>query len=164
MTARIASGLAIVPTLAQRGTETGAVPSLAFSTAALSAIRRGMSAVVNEDNGTGARAQGEGEAYLLAGKTGTSQVNPASRDSVQSELPWDKRDHALFVCYAPVAAPRYAIATVVEHGGGGGAVAAPLSRAIMDLVMTRDPLAKAVVPAVQSGAQKSMSIPVRKDG
>ena len=168
MTARIASGLAIAPTLALRGTETSAVPALAVSNSALAVIRRGMTAVVNEDNGTGAHAQGEAETYLLAGKTGTSQVSQASRDTVQSDIPWDKRDHALFVCYAPAAAPRYAMATVVEHGGGGGAVAAPLSRAIMDLVMTRDPLAKAVAPVeqsgVQSGAQKPTSTQARQDG
>lgn len=159
MTARLASGLAIAPALAQRGADTAPPPALAVAPAALAAIRRGMTAVVNEDNGTGAHAQGEGDAYLLAGKTGTSQINPASRDTVQSELPWDKRDHALFVCYAPAAAPRYAIATVVEHGGGGGAVAAPLSRAIMDLVIARDPLAKAIVPVVQSGVQSGSPQP-----
>ena len=70
---------------------------------------------------------------------------------MQADIPWIRRDHALFVAYAPVAAPRYAMATVVEHGGGGGAVAAPLSRAIMDLVMERDPLARPVMPVVQSG-------------
>ena len=47
------------------------------------------------------------------------------------QLPWVRRDHALFVCYAPVDAPRYAVSVVVEHGGGGSAVAAPIARDIL---------------------------------
>jgi penicillin-binding protein 2 len=137
MTARLASGLDISPSLVKRE---GAAASLSLNPTHLSAVRRGMTAVVNEDGGTGARASGEEGDYMLAGKTGTAQVSSLSRDAVQTNLPWHKRDHALFVAYAPVSQPRYAIATVIEHGGGGGAVAAPASRAIMDLVMARDPL------------------------
>jgi penicillin-binding protein 2 len=44
------------------------------------------------------------------------------------QLPWNRRDHALFVGYAPAQAPRYAVSVVVEHGGGGSAVAAPIAR------------------------------------
>ena len=155
MTARLASGLDVSPTLVSRASQSPRPPetpsALQIKPAALQAMRRGMIAVVNEDGGTGSRASGEEGGYLLAGKTGTSQVSPQSRDSVQADIPWDKRDHALFVAYAPVSAPRYAIATVVEHGGGGGAVAAPLTRTIMDLVMERDPLAKSVATASQPG-------------
>ena len=154
MTARLASGRAIAPTLVRREKAMAAAP-LGISAAGLQAVRRGMTAVVNEDGGTGGRAQGEDGGYLLAGKTGTSQVNSHSRDSVQAEIPWQYRDHALFVCYAPVSAPRYAIATVVEHGGGGGAVAAPLSRALMDMVMERDPLPKQNVSTMPSGPAQS---------
>ena len=149
MTARLASGLEISPSLVQR--PGAAAAPLPVKTSWLQAIRRGMFAVVNEDGGTGGRAQGEDGSVTLAGKTGTSQMSPQSTDSVQADIPWNKRDHALFVCYAPASAPRYAIATVIEHGGGGGAVAAPVARTIMDLVIERDPLAKPVVPVVQSG-------------
>lgn len=153
MTARLASGLEITPSLIQRGGADRVLP-LAVTAAALAAVRRGMTAVVNEDGGTGARAQGEAGGYLMAGKTGTSQVHSMSRDSVQADIPWPRRDHALFVGYAPVSAPRYALATVVEHGGGGGAVAAPVSRAIMDMVMERDPLRDTTARrALQTGAQ-----------
>ncbi len=162
MTARLASGLDITPTLVQRPSPMTAPLQMALP--ALQAVRRAMTAVVNEDGGTGARAQGEEGGYLLAGKTGTSQVSTLSRDSVQVDIPWVRRDHALFVCYAPVAAPRYALATVVEHGGGGGAVAAPLSRAIMDLVMERDPSARPVEPVVQSGAVAPVAARRRGDG
>jgi penicillin-binding protein 2 len=149
MTARLASGLEVSPSMVKRA---GSTTPLALNTAHLSAVRRGMIAVVNEDGGTGARASGEEGDYLLAGKTGTAQVSSLSRDAVQTNLPWNKRDHALFVAYAPVSKPRYAVATVIEHGGGGGAVAAPATRAIMDLVMARDPLrpSSAFVPPTSS--------------
>ncbi len=140
MTARLASGLDVSPTFVAEAETRPA--TLQMNAAHVQAVRRGMIAVVNEDGGTGARASGEAGDYLLAGKTGTSQVSAQSRDSRQSDLPWNKRDHALFVAYAPVSAPRYAVATIIEHGGGGGAVAAPATRDIMDLVMARDPLQK----------------------
>jgi penicillin-binding protein 2 len=47
------------------------------------------------------------------------------------QLPWNRRDHALYVAYAPVEAPRLAISVVVEHGGGGSGVAAPIARDIL---------------------------------
>ncbi len=64
------------------------------------------------------------------GKTGTSQVRnitaaERARGVFRNEdLPWERRDHALFVCFAPLDAPRYAVAVVVEHGGGGSTAAA----------------------------------------
>jgi len=47
------------------------------------------------------------------------------------DLPWNRRDHALYVAFAPFTAPRYAVSVVVEHGGGGSAVAAPIARDVM---------------------------------
>jgi len=76
----------------------------------------------------------------LAGKTGTSQVRRISRAEREirvlrnEELPWEVRDHALFVAFAPVKAPRYAISVVVEHGGSGSRAAAPLARDILTKV------------------------------
>ena len=158
LTARLASGRDVSPTVvaAEASSKQGAAAPahLSMSAAHIQAVRRGMIAVVNEDGGTGSRAQGEDGGYLLAGKTGTSQVSSLSRDSAQGDLPWEKRDHALFVAYAPVSAPRYAVATIIEHGGGGGAVAAPATREIMDLVMARDPLAKPVASDVSGGARR----------
>ena len=67
----------------------------------------------------------------MAGKTGTVQVRRISKSERDSgviknkDLPWKERDHALFVGFAPIHEPRYAIAVVVEHGGGGSSVAAP---------------------------------------
>ena len=48
-----------------------------------------------------------------------------------ADLPWERRDHALFVAFAPVAAPKFAISVIVEHGGGGSSVAAPIARDVM---------------------------------
>ena len=73
----------------------------------------------------------------MAGKTGTSQVRnitaaERARGVIRNDqLPWNRRDHALFVCFAPYDAPKYAVSVVVEHGGGGSAVAAPIARDIL---------------------------------
>ena len=74
---------------------------------------------------------------IMAGKTGTSQVRiitaaeRAAGVTANDQLPWKRRDHALFVCYAPYDNPKYAVAQIVEHGGGGSAVAAPIARDIL---------------------------------
>lgn len=99
-------------------------------------VRDGMFAVVN-DGGTAGRSRINDPAMVMAGKTGTSQVRiitaaeRAAGVTRNDQLPWNRRDHALFVAYAPYDAPRYAIAQIVEHGGGGSAVAAPIARDIL---------------------------------
>ena len=73
----------------------------------------------------------------MAGKTGTSQVRNITKAERAAgvinnrDLPWERRDHALFVCFAPLEAPRYAVSVVVEHGGGGSTAAAPIARDVM---------------------------------
>jgi penicillin-binding protein 2 len=73
----------------------------------------------------------------MGGKTGTSQVRRiTAREREQGvkkneDLPWKKRDHALFVGYAPLENPRLVISVVIEHGGSGGHTAAPIARDIM---------------------------------
>ena len=75
----------------------------------------------------------------MAGKTGTVQVRRIStkeRESTEGvikneDLPWKMRDHALFTCFAPYKSPKYALSVVVEHGGSGSKVAAPIARDIM---------------------------------
>jgi penicillin-binding protein 2 len=72
--------------------------------------------------------------YKIAGKTGTAQVFGIKQDEeyVAEDIDKHLRDHALFIGFAPVENPRIAIAVVVENGGSGGAVAAPIARKIMD--------------------------------
>ncbi len=81
----------------------------------------------------------------MAGKTGTSQVRRISKHERDTrvlknhERPWIQRDHALFVGFAPLVNPRYAVAVVVEHGGGGSKVAAPIARDLLIETQKRDP-------------------------
>ena len=76
-----------------------------------------------------------------SGKTGTSQVRritaaERARGVFKNEdLPWERRDHALFVGFAPYDDPKYAISVIVEHGGGGSKAAAPIARDIMMRVL-----------------------------
>ncbi|MFI5397117.1 MAG: penicillin-binding protein 2 [Candidatus Binatia bacterium] len=94
-------------------------------------VRDGLRDVVNAPNGTGKLARLNG--IVAAGKTGTSQVVKMGKERVKSaQLPWQERDHAWFVTYAPVDAPEIAVVALVEHAeGGGGAVAAPIARQVM---------------------------------
>jgi len=74
--------------------------------------------------------------YAIAGKTGTAQVHAKKLgimgEEDESDTPKELRDHALFIAFAPALTPRIAVAVLVEHGGGGGAVAAPVAREVMD--------------------------------
>ncbi|PZR00421.1 MAG: penicillin-binding protein 2 [Cereibacter sphaeroides] len=138
MTARIATGTAVKPRLIRSvGSDEIPVeqaPPLDIAPEHLRAVQQGMYAVVNAQGGTAGGSRIVDETMLFAGKTGTSQVrniSPAERASgviSNDQLPWRRRDHALFVGYAPANAPRYAVSVVVEHGGGGSAVAAPVAR------------------------------------
>ncbi len=142
MTARVASGTKLAPRLIRQNGRTAAQPGavaepLAFSRASLDAVRKGMIGVVNAPNGTAGSAALPG--IVVAGKTGTSQVARASHGVPNEAVTRLLRDHSLFVCYAPAEAPRYAVAAVVEHGGGGSRAAAPLARDIMADLLARDP-------------------------
>lgn len=110
---------------------------LGVSAAHLRLVREGMFAVSSEPGGTAWRSRIADAEMLLAGKTGTSQVRritmaERARGVTRNEdLPWNRRDHALFVAFAPWERPRYAISVIVEHGGGGSRAAAPIARDIM---------------------------------
>ena len=96
-------------------------------------IIQAMTDVVHSARGT-ARKIGEDSPYTIAGKTGTAQVFGLKQEEKYdaSAIPEELRDHALFIAYAPVEAPQIAIAVIVENGGGGGSVAAPIARAVLD--------------------------------
>jgi penicillin-binding protein 2 len=129
-----------------------AFPSLGISEASMRVIHTAMDLVSNNPRGTAYRARIKEEGWELAGKTGTSQVRRitmaerAAGIVKNKDLPWRRRDHALFVAYAPVHRPRYACAVVVEHGGGGSKVAAPIVRDILIETQRRDP---AAVPPIE---------------
>ncbi|RLA95873.1 MAG: penicillin-binding protein 2, partial [Deltaproteobacteria bacterium] len=68
----------------------------------------------------------------VAGKTGTAQVSKMGEKRLKpEELPYELRDHAWFVAYAPADDPKIAVAVLVEHGGHGGSAAAPLAREVI---------------------------------
>ena len=141
MTARLATGRAIEPRLVRSvdGVEEplGANEPLGLNENNLRQVRRGMNAVMNDRRGTAYKSRIVAEGMRMAGKTGTSQVrNITAAERAAGvinnrDLPWERRDHALFVAFAPVEAPRYAVSVVVEHGGGGSTAAAPIARDVM---------------------------------
>ncbi len=97
--------------------------------------------VSNTQRGTAYRSRLDREDAKIAGKTGTSQVRFITTEERakgvfrNEDLPWERRDHALFVGYAPYENPRYAISVIVEHGGGGSAAAAPIAKDIMNAAL-----------------------------
>ncbi|WP_434289016.1 penicillin-binding protein 2 [Celeribacter sp. SCSIO 80788] len=133
MTARLATNREIVPRIVKSidGVEQpvlGGGP-LEINENMLRAVRQGMYEVLNSNRGTAFASRIANESLRMAGKTGTSQVRSTVVDN--KEVPWEQRDHALFVAFAPYDKPRYAVSVVVEHGGGGSSVAAPIARDIM---------------------------------
>lgn len=166
MTARLANGGFAVNPVVTRHVPKGReieerppqkAPDLGISRASLQIVQNGMWEVVNAPGGTARKArlpEGLGE---MAGKTGTAQVRritKAERDAgvtKNEDLPWERRDHALFVCYAPYDAPRYAVAVVIEHGGGGSTVAAPIASAVMAETLRLDPSRKVPDSPVAGG-------------
>jgi penicillin-binding protein 2 len=141
MTARIASGRAVQPRLIRMVKDQELpVPEaepLGLTPAMLAAVQQGMHDVVNGERGTAKSSRIVDPLLTLAGKTGTSQVRNISAAERASgvisndDLPWNRRDHALFVGFAPYDNPRYAVSVVVEHGGGGSTAAAPIGRDII---------------------------------
>ena len=150
MTARLANGKhqALNPRLIKSvgGVEMprgDAAPDLPFSAEHLAYVRGGMEAVANDTSGTAYRQSQLGLGDIkMAGKTGTAQVRSyaglASRSSVG--VTWRLKDHNLFVAFAPVDDPRYALSVIIEHGGMGGATAAaPRAREVMRVALLKDP-------------------------
>jgi len=152
MTAQVANGgFAVRPHLTRQFVDGVKVrnrpapdwPDLGLSRQSLAVVHRGMNAVTNEPGGTGYSARIQDPTMAMAGKSGSAQVRRISVHERESgvkkneALPWKERDHALFVAFAPVDAPRYAIAVCVEHGGGGAGVAGPVCRDVLIEVQKR---------------------------
>jgi penicillin-binding protein 2 len=169
MVARLVTNRAVVPRMTRPsgvmtppGIEPSPEPPSSFPTLGISPkdlrlVLDGMNAVVNEQGGTAYGARIREAGLEMGGKSGTSQVrhiSQAERDHGLrkiKDVPWKERDHALFVAFAPVVAPRYVCAVVVEHGGesagGGSAVAAPICRDLLREAQQRDPARR--VPDVE---------------
>jgi penicillin-binding protein 2 len=154
MTARIAGGQSLVPTLEKRNlnAQDQTFRALAFKSEHLDIVRGGMRAAVNEDGGNDGQAKlGDGRP-AVAGQSGTSARRPRKTQMANEQRPWQKRDHAIFIAYMPADAPRYAIATVIEHGGKGENAGAVLTRDILNLVLDRDDRSHAGNSAVDGKA------------
>lgn len=129
-----ATTLKLVPDLEQ--VDKKPVP-LGFKKEHIALVHRGMDEVVNAQGGTAARSKFDYKGQKMAGKTASTQVRRITMKEreagikSQDSLPWEYRDHAMFVAFAPVDNPRYAVAVVVEHGGGGAKAAAPIASKIL---------------------------------
>ena len=104
-----------------------------------------MSGVVNEEGGTATRSALKIPGVLMAGKTGTAQS--FGKGAKRQPTGWEAQPHSLFIAFAPVGAPRYAICCVVEHGGYGAQAAAPVVHDVMTELLQRDPASKPVFVA-----------------
>ena len=96
----------------------------------------------NELRGTSYKSRIEDPKYQFAGKTGTAQVKRISKrerelDLKTSQIPYEERDHALYVAFGPYRNPRYAVSIIVEHGGSGSSVAAPMATKLFKLIVDR---------------------------
>ena len=139
MIARIATGNEILPKLIKsvNGVEKEKIPDqINLNENNLNLIRKALFEVTNHKRGTAYDSRVFDKKSQIIGKSGTSQVrNISAVERTQGvldnkDLPWEQRDHALFVNYAPYDDPKIAVSIVVEHGGSGSTVAAPIARDI----------------------------------
>ena len=108
-------------------------------------VREAMFASTNEVRGTSYSSRIEDPKYQFAGKTGTSQVKRITKaarelDLKTFEIPYNERDHALYIAFGPYKNPRYALSVVVEHGGSGSSTAAPIAKKLFKLIIDRHEL------------------------
>ena len=108
-------------------------------------VKEAMFASTNEVRGTSYSSRIDDPKYQFAGKTGTSQVKRISKkdrelDLKTFEIPYNERDHALYVAFGPYKNPRYALSIVVEHGGSGSSTAAPIAKKLFKLIVDRHEL------------------------
>ncbi len=157
MVSRLVTGRRIVPRLTREGgimkpdqrLSAPAFEAMGVPQKDLNIVLDGMNAVVNEQGGTAYAARIKDPTMAMGGKSGTAQVRHITQAEHEHgvrkarQVPWIERDHALFLSFAPVGAPRYVCAVVVEHGGesagGGSAVAAPICADILVELQKRDP-------------------------
>ena len=110
-------------------------------------VQDAMFSSTNEVRGTSYRSRLDDPKYQFAGKTGTSQVKKITErdrelDLKTFEIPYEERDHALYVAFGPYKNPRYALSIIIEHGGSGGTVAAPLAKELFKMIIDRHEIRK----------------------
>ncbi|MDB4082092.1 penicillin-binding protein 2 [Candidatus Pelagibacter sp.] len=120
-------------------------------------VREAMFASTNEVRGTSYASRIEDPKYQFAGKTGTSQVKRITEldrelDLKTFEIPYNERDHALYIAFGPYKNPRYALSIVIEHGGSGSSAAAPIAKKLFKLIIDRHELRE------QASIQKKIKI------
>lgn len=148
LAARIASGNKVVPRITRvvgnRAAPRPQINALPFSVEAIEAVQSGMNAVTNDPGGTAYAYRIPDPGFEMAGKTGTAQVRVITRAERESgvkkdtQLPWNLRDHGLFIAFAPVSSPRYACACIVEHGALGHPQV-QMARDVLLFTQKRDP-------------------------
>ena len=110
-------------------------------------VQEAMFSSTNEVRGTSYRSRIDDPKYQFAGKTGTAQVKRITKkdrelDLKTIEIPYEERDHALYVAYGPYRDPRYAVSILVEHGGSGSSVAAPIAKKLFKKIIDRHQIRK----------------------
>ena len=108
-------------------------------------IQKAMFSSTNERYGTSYKSRIDDPKYQFAGKTGTAQVKRISKrerelDLKIDQIPYNDRDHALYIAYGPYKNPRYALSIIIEHGGSGSRAAAPMAKKLFKLIIDRDEL------------------------
>ena len=110
-------------------------------------VHDAMFASTNEVRGTSYRSRINDLKYQFAGKTGTAQVKRITKkdrelDLDTSEISYEERDHALYIAFGPYKNPRYAVSIIIEHGGSGGTVAAPIAKKLFKKIIDRHEIRK----------------------
>ena len=105
-------------------------------------VQDAMFGSTNEVMGTSYRSRIDNPIYQFAGKTGTAQVKKITEqerelDLKTFEIPYEQRDHALYIAFGPYKNPRYALSIIIEHGGNGSTTAAPMAKKLFKLIIDR---------------------------
>jgi penicillin-binding protein 2 len=169
--ARIASGKAVSPRMVHSvGGKLVPRPEIAkldFTDEALTRVRNGMNRVMNEGGGTAFNWRITQPGFEMAGKTGTAQVRAYTNEehahgiTKNSALDWKLRDHALFIGYAPVDNPKYAIVSIIEHGAVPAHPHVAMARDVLLLCQQRDP---ARMPAAYPIPSSASAAPLKVQG
>ena len=116
-------------------------------------VQEALFGATNEPGGTSYGSRLTKDGFVFAGKTGTSQIRTITAEErelelKQKDLPYERRDHALFTAFAPYKNPRYALSIIIEHGGSGSSGAAPLAKKLIKMMLDRHKERKKYQPSL----------------